>query len=321
MIPSAQREQHQGSSGLIPSPGSLESAKHQHVFCWYRSFRLDEVTTRAQDGSMPEQQLDLFAHSGAAMKGNLSQSTCQALLPAEIDDESLVAAIPASTLDESRKLVAEAGRRRLATAVPALAALCRSFTGFGARRIIPEQIAAIEALTIIGGREAAHAVSEMIERAVVQGPGLQVAVSAAARLGTVLSSGTLCQLLRHAEPRIRAHACRCARPLPEPILLLIDLLDDLDQRVATSAACALGRMGRIEARGRLKTLLRDAPSEEVIEAVSTIADEECAVLLGRIARSDSVLADAALATLENIDHPRAVVITAAIRRLRPTAND
>ena len=223
------------------------------------------------------------------------------------------------TLAEGCKLVAEAGRRRLAAAVPALAALCRSFTAFGTRRMIPEQTAAIEALAIIGGREAAHAVLEMIERAVVQGPGLQLAVSAAARLGSVLSQDALCQLLRHAEPRIRADACRCARPLPELILLLIDLLDDLDQGVATSAACALGRMGRIEARGRLKSLLRDDPSEDVIDATSPIADEECAVLLGRIARSGSVLADAALASLENIDHARAVIIAAAIRRLRSSA--
>jgi hypothetical protein len=85
---------------------------------------------------------------------------------------------------------------------------CCSFTGFGTRRMIPEQTAAIEALGTISGREAAHAVSQMIERAVVQGPGLQLAVSAAARLGSVLSLETLCQLLRHAEPRIRADACR-----------------------------------------------------------------------------------------------------------------
>ncbi len=278
--------------------------------------RLEAAATHAHDGGMAEQQLDLFADRGAAMERDLSDGPYHALLPAEIDDESLVAAIPGSSLGESRKLVAEAGRRRLATAVPALAALCRSFTGFGTRRPIPEQTAAIEALAIIGGREAAHAVSEMVERAVVQGPGLQLAVSAAARLGAILSRAALCQLLRHTEPRIRADACRCARPSPELILLLIDLLDDLDQDVATSAACALGRMGRIEARGRLKILLRDDPSEEVIESVSPIADEECAGLLGRIARSGSMLADAALAGLENIDHARAVVIAAAIRRLQ-----
>jgi hypothetical protein len=266
---------------------------------------------------MAEQQLDLFADSGAAAtKRGPSRSTHQSLLAAEIDDESLIAAIPESSLAEGCKLVAEAGRRRLAAAVPALAALCRSFAGFGVRRIIPEQTAAIEALATIGGREAAHAVSEMIERAVVQGPGLQLAVSAAARLGSVLSLEALRQLLRQPEPRIRADACRCARPMPELILLLIDLLDDLDQGVATAAACALGRMGRMEARGRLKSLLRRNPSEEVIDATSLIADEECAVLLGRIARSGSVLADAALSTLENIDHVRAVAIAAAIRRLR-----
>jgi hypothetical protein len=63
-------------------------------------------------------------------------------------------------------------------------------------------------------------------------------------------------------------------------------------------------------------VLREAPSEDVIEAVSSIVDEECAVLLGRIARSGSVLADAALISLENTDHPRALTIAAAIRRAR-----
>ena len=99
-------------------------------------------------------------------------------------------------------------------------------------------------------------------------------------------------------------------------MILIDLLDDLDRRAATAAALALGRMGRIEARPMLKGLLRDAPSDDAIEAVSAIADEECAVLLGRIARSGSVLADAALVSLENADHARALTIAAAIRRSR-----
>jgi hypothetical protein len=265
---------------------------------------------------LEQQQLDLFSDMGAGVERGPSPSTGHTLVPAEIEDDALIAAIPESGLANSCELAAEAGRRRVAAAVPALAGLCRRFAGFGARRMIPEQAAAIEALAMIGGHDAAHAVSEMIERAQVQGPGLQIAVSAAARLGSTLSPDALRRLLRHAEPAIRADACRCARPLPELILLLIDLLDDLDRRVATSAACALGGMGRIEARSKLKSLLRDHPSEDVIDAISSIADEECAVLLGRIARSTSVLADAALASLENIDHVRAVAIAAAIRRLR-----
>jgi hypothetical protein len=51
--------------------------------------------------------------------------------------------------------------------------------------------------------------------------------------------------------------------------------------------------------------------------VSSIADEECAVLLGRIARSRPALAEAALISLDNIDDARAATIAAAVRRLRP----
>jgi HEAT repeats len=268
---------------------------------------------------MSERQLDFFSDIGVGVEKNLSQGMGHAPVSAEIDDERLITAIPESSLADSYSLAAEAGRRRLAAAVPALATLCRRFAGFGTRRMVSEQAAAIEGLAMIGGRDAALAVSEMIERAVVQRPTLQIAVSAAARLGSTLSPDALRQLMRHAEPGIRVDACRCARPLPELILILIDLLNDLDQRVATSAASALGRMGRVEARPILKSLLRDDPSEDAIDAVSSIADEECAVLLGRIARSRSVLADAALISLENTDHVRSVAIAAAIRLSRQSS--
>ena len=52
-------------------------------------------------------------------------------------------------------LAAEAGRRRLAAAVPSLETLCRRFSGFGIDRMVPEQAAALQALAAIGGREAA----------------------------------------------------------------------------------------------------------------------------------------------------------------------
>jgi len=232
-----------------------------------------------------------------------------------MDDATLIAAIPESALDDSSALVAEAGRRHLAAAVPALTALCRRFAGFGIERAVPEQAAALEGLAMIGGRDATHAVVQMIERVVVGGPTLKAAVSVAARLHATLSVEALRSLLRHAEPPIRADACRCARPVPELIALMVELLDDLDRTVATSAACALGQMGRTEARAMLKSLLRDQPSEQAIESISSVADEECMILLGRIARSTPDLADAALDALENIDHPRAAAIAAAIRHM------
>lgn len=265
---------------------------------------------------MCERQLDLFSDVTQGVSQGSSQIMRRCLVSSEMDNEELIAAIPGSGLADSCILAAEAGRRRLSAAVPALATLCRRFAGFGTRRAVPEQAAALEGLATIGGRDAAHAVSEMIERAVVQGPTLQIAVRAAARLGSLLSLDALRRLLRHAEPGIRAEACRCARPLPELIAILIDLLNDLDRTVVTSAAFALGRMGKIEARPILKSLLEDDPSADVIDAVTSIADEECLVLLGRIARSSSTLADAALNGLENVDDHRAFTIAAAIRRLR-----
>jgi hypothetical protein len=97
---------------------------------------------------------------------------------------------------------------------------------------------------------------------------------------------------------------------------MIDLLGDLNGFVASSAACSLGRMGRIEGQPALAMLLRQAPSIEVIDAASAVADEECLVLLGRVARTRADLTDAVLAALESNDDPRAAQIAAAIRRGR-----
>lgn len=234
-------------------------------------------------------------------------------MPSDLDDAALIAAIPQTSLADAVALASEAARRGLAPAVPALAALCRRFAGFGVDRIVPEQAAAIAAMERIGGREAAHAVAEMIVKKVVQGPALLAAVAAAAGLRSSLPAEVVVPLLRHAEPRIRADACRCARASADMIAVLIDLLDDLDRTVARSAACALGRMGRIEARPMLAALLRESPSEEVIDAASRIADGECVVLLGRVARRMPNLADAVCEALESVDHPQAAAAAARIR--------
>ena len=157
---------------------------------------------------MSEQQLDFFSDIGIGVGHPLSQNIADhTLLSAgTMDDETLIAAIPESTLVDTYSLAVEAGRRRLVAAVPALAALCRRFAGFGTRHKVSEQAAAIEALAMIGGRDAGRAVSEMIERAVVQGPTLQIAVSAAARLG----STSLFECPAATATRRRAiYSCRC----------------------------------------------------------------------------------------------------------------
>src|SRR5271170_191882 len=197
---------------------------------------------------MYDQQLDLFSSAGIQAERRLPQSVELRPAVTALDDQALIAAIPESNLADSIALATEAGRRRLAAAVPSLEMLCRRFSGFGIDRLVPEQAAALQALAAIGGREAAQAVSQLIVRAVVQGPTLNLAVSTAAQIGSALPADVLRSLLRHPDPGIRASVCGCARRRPEFISVMIDLLDDLNQGVARSAACALGQIGRIEAR-------------------------------------------------------------------------
>jgi HEAT repeat protein len=275
----------------------------------------DGILVVAARGKHPmcEQQLDLFAATGISPERRpRPDSGPEELVAADLDDGALVAAIPWAGLADAPALVAEAGRRGLLAAVPALEQLCLRFAGFGLERAVPEQVAAIDALARIGGSKAADTVARLIARSVVHGPTRKVAVDVAARLRSALPVETVLDLLRDADPKVRADACRCAGPWPAVLQVLLDLADDVDSDVRVAAACALGRMGRREARPALGRLLRDAPSVEVIDAIPAIADEDCVILLGRIVRTRPGLAGAARDALEMIDHPRARQLVAAI---------
>jgi HEAT repeat protein len=264
-------------------------------------------------------QLDLFSGSGSFGAHDApSAAAPRSVVPATLDDVALLAAMPASGIHDGIALAAEAGRRRLAAAIPVLAHYCRRFAGFGTQHTLPEQVAALDALAAIGGPDAANAVSRIIGSGWVQGPTLANAAAAAAQLRSRLPTGTVLALLRHANPAIRADACRLARPGTDIVPTLVDLLGDLHGDVSTAAACALGRMGHAEARPVLKRALRQAPSVPVIEAVPPIADEECIVLLGRIAGAMPDMAAAALDAIEAIDHPVAVRTLERLRRSRGT---
>ena len=253
---------------------------------------------------MSGQQLDLF--SPPVAEADRKPAPLPPRRPAAtLDDSQLLAAIPAAGLADGPALVLEAGRRRLGSAIPLLERLCRRFSGFGVDRAVPEQAAALEALAMIGGVDAAGVVARLIARRVVLGPTLAVAVAAAARLGASLPADVVAALLKDARPAVRADACRCARSAPAVIAILVDLLDDLDAEVRAAAACALGRLGRPEARAALAGMLRIAPTAAVIDAVTGVADEDCIIRLARIARTMPHLAACALEALEALDDPLA----------------
>jgi len=263
---------------------------------------------------MHDGQLDLFAAAGVRREDPPSdlQPHREATPAADLTDAALVAAIPGAGLATCRALAEEAARRKLPAAVPALEALCRRFKGFGLQHRVPEQTASLQALAAIGGAAVGAAVRRIVVEEVVSGPGQRDAVHAAAALRCILPEATAAALLLHADPAIRAQVCRCAPRTGQIARLLCSLLEDLNQGVATAAAKALGHMGRIEARPWLARLLRQGPDAELIEAVTLVADEECVVLLGRIARQHAALRDSAVAALEAIETPRVAAILAAL---------
>src|SRR5260370_38966118 len=120
-------------------------------------------------------------------------------------------AIAESNLADSIALATEAGRRGLTAAVRSLEALCRRFAGFGIDRMVPEQAAALQALAVISGREAAQAGSRVIVRGVVEGPALNLAGFTAGVISSTLPAGGLSAQLRPPFPDLRLNVSVCAR--------------------------------------------------------------------------------------------------------------
>jgi hypothetical protein len=263
---------------------------------------------------MDDAQLDLFADR-VKIEGSSNMKSMRPISPGDLSDNALIAALPASMLYDACALAAEAGKRQLSSAVTALVTLCHCFVGFGIDRRVPEQAAALQALTVIGGPEASRSVSQMIAKGIFQGPTLAVAVAAASQLRAIVPTDVALRLLRHANPLVRASACDCVRPGGDITTVLIDLLNDLDREVTIAAACDLGRMGRVEARIQLKRYLKERPSPRVIEAVAGVADEEAIVFLARLGRARPELAVSILSALDDIDHVRADAAASGLRQL------
>jgi HEAT repeat protein len=227
-------------------------------------------------------------------------------------DEALCDAIAAVDLSDAAEILGEVARRRLAGALPQLAALIRRFKGFETRTAILEQTGALAALVDIGGSEAAAIVKSAIERGEFNRANLGPALAAAARLGVRLDPPVVEAALVHDDAGIRHAACAFASARPTLIALLLERLEDQDRNVAAAAACALGELGRIEARPTLLALLKTSPSLAVIAAAAGVADEAVVVQLGKLARERDSFRDAVVEALEDCDLALATTLRRAL---------
>ena len=251
------------------------------------------------------QQLDLFAGPPPVL------AQWQTVGPAVLNDAAMIAMLPGASQMDAPALAEACVQRRLTPAVPALEELCRRFKGFGLHSVVPEQRAALLGLRGLG---AGTAIVRLIETGAVQGPGLAIAVKAAATVGARLPEPLALAFLRHPDPGVRSDACRCARPSAAVTAILLELLTDLHPSVADAAACALGRSGRHEAHGRLLKSVVQVPTVELILAVAVVADDDDVVLLGRLAVSHPSFRGPILSALDGMETERAAVVAAGVRR-------
>jgi hypothetical protein len=253
------------------------------------------------------QQGDLFAGGFVASESS-APPTPAVEMAMGWSDADLMAALPDAIGARGRSVIAEIGRRRLVHAIPGLAAMCRRFKGFGLERRVTEQADALQALSAIGGRDAAAVVAQLIGDGVIQGPTLAVAIAAAAALGSRLPASAASALLRHPDPAIRAAAACCATEHLSTLPVMIDLLDDLHPPVVAAVVRTLAQWGRTEARPELLRRLNVDPTAELIAAAVGIADDAIIVTLGRIGRMRPDLTSAVLEALAEIDDPRAAIV-------------
>ena len=68
----------------------------------------------------------------------------------------------------------------------------------------------------------------------------------------------------------------------------------------------------MEARSLLLRRLQQEPDADLIDAIVPIADEECAILLGRVARRHPALRAAVMAALDALETPRAAALLASL---------
>ena len=262
---------------------------------------------------MSEPQMDLFAKRASQPAATDLHPLPAAPSPGSMSNSDIIDRLPRAGLKEAPGLAVEAGRRRLESAIPALEALCRRFSGFGKQRAVPEQEAAFHALGMIGGRDAKQAMTRLIVNCVVEGPSLLTAIKAASQAGARLPSNMVLTFLSHRDERIRTAACAFATSDFKIIQCLLECRHDENGDVRSAAMLALGRSGRDEARPWLMSQLRDRPTAEVIDAVASVADEDCIILLGRIARTKPDLCADALEALAINDHPTASMLLAQLQ--------
>lgn len=208
-------------------------------------------------------------------------------------------------------LIEECGKRRERAAVPLLLRTCRRFAGHDRQAPAGEVRAALAALAEIGAAEAGPELVELLERDAFGVSGTVATLSCLAGLRSRPAAGLIRSHAVHPDPAVRQAVCLLAGALarPEDLDAVLPLAADADRQVAKTACLTLGRLGHRPVKAELEALLvRATPLDLplVVEALVRVADDDTAVVLGRVAeRSDEAGRRAVVEALGEIDGPGA----------------
>ena len=263
------------------------------------------------DQETAQRQLDLFAERGGVEPRHSPRTAASsATAPAvgTLSDDDLLELIPNAGSSNVEAVCAEVVSRSLRTAVPALEALWRRFSGFGIEKPLPEQLAVIDTLARLGGTDARAALKGIVLSKGLPASLLPAALEAATSAGLALPASFVGPLLDHEGAAVRGAAFALAASAHVPAERLHTSLFDRSAADRRAAAVALGLRGDSRARQPLFDELQRSPSPDVIEAVAAVWDDDAIVHLGRCARHHPRLAGAVLDALRDIGSPRAKVV-------------
>ena len=268
------------------------------------------------DQETAQHQLDLFAERGGVEPRHSPQTAASSAPAPAVDtlsDDDLVELIPNAGPSNVETVCSEVVSRSLQTAVPALEALWRRFSGFGIEKPLPEQLAVVDTLARLGGAEARSALRRIVLSKGLPASLLPAALRAAVSAGLALPAPFVDPLLDHEDAAVRAAAFTLAASANVPADRLHASLSDRSAANRRAAAVALGLRGDSRARQPLFDELERSPSAEIIEAVAAVWDDDAIVRLGRCARRHARLAGAVLDALREIGSPRAEVVARQVQ--------
>lgn len=266
------------------------------------------------------QQFDLFRDRPPAAPDPAPAP--RPLRPDTLSDDEILDLLPDAGIRDAVLLCGLVVERGLGDrSLPALDRLWRRFKGFGRARCLPEQEAVVETLARIGTKEARDRLARIVTAADLPPPLLPVALRAALTAGLGLPPNFAGPLLRHADPLVRELAARLSRFGRPAAAALEEAIGDTHAPVRREAAVTLGRLGRASAKPVLLEELHRDPADEIVTALSGIADDDIAVHLGRCAEAHPALAETVAAGLEEMETALSLKIARRIRAGRARRPD